>query len=412
MRGAPCALRNMVNRWLTSLTAGRTSALRSLRKRTRVRSDCRPHFSQKRIAIHLLCRRRKNPVEFVMRRHAVILAATLTWLIGIESAEAKLDILVDKATQRMLVIQDGYIRYMWPVSTGRDELATPNGVYAPQRMERNWFSNEYYNSPMPYSIFFYNGYAIHGSYAIDKLGGPASHGCVRLHPHHAALLFDLVQQEGPQNTTIEVTDEPRPEEPPIPAREIPSSGREIAALPGREIPALPGREIPALPPREIPALSGRQMAAAQTPYPPPPKIIRYREPAEMPVLAAVPRPNRSIVAKNTLPTRPPPPAVRRQLIDARPPPATAPRASSMTVGLADTANNSPRPQGEASDNRAKAKVVAESKAAEGKAAEGSPAEPAQTARSAYGFKLLPTSCWNGGASRWRWWSSGQSASCK
>ena len=123
-----------------------------------------------------------------MRGHAVILASALAWFISIESAEAKLDILVDKATQRMMVIQDGYIRYMWPVSTGRDNMATPNGVYTPQRLERNWFSTAYYDSPMPFSIFFHNGYAIHGSYAIDRLGGPASHGCVRLHPHHAAIL--------------------------------------------------------------------------------------------------------------------------------------------------------------------------------------------------------------------------------
>jgi hypothetical protein len=323
-----------------------------------------------------------QPVELVMRRHAVILAATLACFFGIESAEAKLDILVDKTTQRMLVMQDGYIRYMWPVSTGRDELATPNGVYAPQRLERSWFSSEYYNSPMPYAIFFHNGYAIHGSYAIDKLGGPASHGCVRLHPHHAALLFDLVQQEGPQNTTIEVTDVPRPEEPPIPAREIPS--------PGREMPALPGREIP---------LSGREIAAAQGPYPPVPKIIRYRDPGEMSELAPAQRPGRSIVAKPAFPPRPPP--VRRMLSDARPP-AGAPRASGATVGQADTTSSSPRPQGEASETRPKAKVV-----------EAPPAEQAQQTRSAYGFKLLPTSCWTGGASRWRWWASGsQGTSCK
>ena len=155
-----------------------------------------------------------------MRGHAVILAATLAWFISIESAEAKLDILVDKATQRMLVIQDGYIRFMWPVSTGRDATQTPNGVYTPQRLERNWSSTAYYNSPMPFSIFFHNGYAIHGSYAIDRLGGPASHGCVRLHPHHAAILFDLVQQEGPSRTSIEVTDQGRPAEPSLPRREI------------------------------------------------------------------------------------------------------------------------------------------------------------------------------------------------
>jgi lipoprotein-anchoring transpeptidase ErfK/SrfK len=85
-----------------------------------------------------------------MRSRAVIpAAAALAWLISIEGAAARLDILVDKTTQRMLVIQDGYVRYMWPVSTGRGNMATPNGLYAPERLERNWFSRAYYNSPMP-----------------------------------------------------------------------------------------------------------------------------------------------------------------------------------------------------------------------------------------------------------------------
>src|ERR1700742_3385481 len=66
---------------------------------------------------------REKPVEPVMRGHAVILALALVWFFRIGSAEAKLDILVDKATQRMMVMQDGYIRYMWPVSTGRDNMA-------------------------------------------------------------------------------------------------------------------------------------------------------------------------------------------------------------------------------------------------------------------------------------------------
>jgi L,D-transpeptidase catalytic domain len=364
-----------------------------------------------------------------MRRHAVILAAALAWLVGSESAEAKLDILVDKATQRMLVIQDGYIRYMWPVSTGRDELATPNGVYAPQRLERNWFSTAYYNSPMPYSIFFHNGYAIHGSYAIDKLGGPASHGCVRLHPHHAAVLFDLVQQEGPANTTIEITDDPRPDQPALPGRGIPAlSGREIAApsLAGRQVaaahsqyplppgiiryheppdmPELPGREIPALSGREIaaPSLAGRQVAAAQSPYPPPPRIVRYRDLPDMPELSPAPRDSRSIVARNTLPPRLAP--VGRRIATNVRPAGTVGRASAAAAGQVEAANAAPRPSGEASD--APAKVDSPAKA---KSVEGAPAQPAQ---SIYGFKLLPTSCWSGGASRWRWWSSGQEAPCK
>jgi hypothetical protein len=186
-----------------------------------------------------------------MRGHAVILAATLAWLISIESAEAKLDILVDKATQRMLVMQDGYIRYMWPVSTGRDNMQTPNGVYAPQRLERNWSSTAYYDSPMPFSIFFHNGYAIHGSYAIDRLGGPASHGCVRLHPHHAAILFDLVQQEGPARTTIEITDQGRPADPSSPRREIAAGPGANAPVP-RNVNYRDSGSVPELPPSPCP----------------------------------------------------------------------------------------------------------------------------------------------------------------
>jgi lipoprotein-anchoring transpeptidase ErfK/SrfK len=45
---------------------------------------------------------------------------------------------------------------------------------------------------------------IHGTTDLARLGGPASHGCVRLHPSHAAALFALVQRTGPRNTRIEI----------------------------------------------------------------------------------------------------------------------------------------------------------------------------------------------------------------
>jgi L,D-transpeptidase-like protein len=100
---------------------------------------------------------------------------------------------------------DGVPRYRWTVSTGRAGYGTPNGTYQPQRMEKTWFSKEYYNSPLPHSIFFHGGYAIHGSYEIHRLGGPASHGCIRLHPANAATLFALVKQKGMSDTTIVVS---------------------------------------------------------------------------------------------------------------------------------------------------------------------------------------------------------------
>ena len=105
----------------------------------------------------------------------------------------------------MSISVDGVPRYRWTVSTGRAGYGTPNGTYQPQRMEKTWFSKEYYNSPMPHSIFFHGGYAIHGSYEIHRLGGPASHGCIRLHPANAATLFALVKQKGMSDTTIVVS---------------------------------------------------------------------------------------------------------------------------------------------------------------------------------------------------------------
>jgi hypothetical protein len=148
----------------------------------------------------------RNPsMSALCRRAGAILVALLPLLAG--SAHANLLVSVDKSTQQMTVVVDGVPRYRWTVSTGRAGYGTPNGTYHPQRLEKSWFSKQYYNSPMPHSIFFHGGYAIHGSSDINRLGGPASHGCVRLHPANAATLYALVQRQGMGATTIKVSGE-------------------------------------------------------------------------------------------------------------------------------------------------------------------------------------------------------------
>ena len=139
-----------------------------------------------------------------MRIAVVFAVATL--LAGSVPARAVVVITVDKSAQELSVTVDGAERYHWPVSTARWGYRTPNGTYKPQRLERKWFSRKYDWSPMPYSIFFNEGYAIHGSYEISHLGRPASHGCIRLHPENAALLFALVKDHV-DDTTIVVTGE-------------------------------------------------------------------------------------------------------------------------------------------------------------------------------------------------------------
>jgi lipoprotein-anchoring transpeptidase ErfK/SrfK len=132
--------------------------------------------------------------------------AALT-IAGLASTAARADVLVqiDKSSQRMAVSVDGAMRYEWPVSTGRNGYGTPSGTFHPQSMSRHYFSRKYYNAPMPHAIFFYGGFAIHGTNDLARLGGPASHGCVRLHPSHAAALFALVERNGPRHTRIEIS---------------------------------------------------------------------------------------------------------------------------------------------------------------------------------------------------------------
>ena len=123
------------------------------------------------------------------------------------AADARADILisVEKSAQRLSVIVDGVHRYTWPISSGIDG-GPPSGSFRPERLERMWHSRKYDWSPMPHAIFFYHGYAIHGTGYVSRLGRPASHGCVRLHPAHAAILFQLVQNHGNNRTRIEIAD--------------------------------------------------------------------------------------------------------------------------------------------------------------------------------------------------------------
>jgi hypothetical protein len=142
-------------------------------------------------------------------RHRLVLALAAL-LFSLASAQAGIVVTVNKSTQRLAVTVNGETRYVWPTSTGRIGYNTPNGTYGVERMERTWHSRKYDWSPMPYSIFFHGGYAIHGSYEVSRLGRPASHGCIRLHPRNAAVLFNLVKKNRGATRIVVTGDRPAP----------------------------------------------------------------------------------------------------------------------------------------------------------------------------------------------------------
>lgn len=134
------------------------------------------------------------------------LLAVLSFVVGLASvsiAATSVDISINKVSQKMTVTVDGQRKYVWPVSTGARGYDTPSGSFRPFRMEKEHFSKEWDDAPMPHSVFFTGrGHAIHGSYYVKSLGRRASHGCVRLAPQNAATLFSLVQKAGMKNTRI------------------------------------------------------------------------------------------------------------------------------------------------------------------------------------------------------------------
>ena len=140
-----------------------------------------------------------------MKRFALaIVLAIASGFAMITSADAKLVAKIDLSSQTLTVINNGQVMYRWPVSTARRGYRTPTGTWSPKRLHRMWYSRKYDMSPMPYSVFYHGGYAIHGTGAISRLGRPASHGCVRLHPSNAKTFYSLVKRNGMRNTRIVV----------------------------------------------------------------------------------------------------------------------------------------------------------------------------------------------------------------
>ena len=172
-----------------------------LKRLDRFSSDVNHFFRFSRRATGFVLRCAELPWRAMHHFNCVLVA--LVFVIALATrADAAVVVNIDRSVQRMSVTVDGMPRYNWRVSTARSGYITPPGTYHPEMLARHWFSRKYYNSPMPHSIFFYGGFAIHGSYEISHLGRPASHGCVRLDPGNAAILFSLVQREGVDATTI------------------------------------------------------------------------------------------------------------------------------------------------------------------------------------------------------------------
>jgi lipoprotein-anchoring transpeptidase ErfK/SrfK len=124
----------------------------------------------------------------------------------VSPSRASVDVAIDISTQTMTVSVDGWHYSTWRVSTAREGYYTPRGSFRPFALATMHYSRKYDMTPMPNSIFFRGGYAIHATAAVKSLGRPASHGCIRLAPKNAQTLFGLVREHGMGKTRISIRD--------------------------------------------------------------------------------------------------------------------------------------------------------------------------------------------------------------
>lgn len=133
----------------------------------------------------------------------VFLAALAATVLFSHSAMAdRVVARVSISEQKMYVYRHGTLVHEWPVSTARPGKITPTGNWQPQWLSKHHRSSRYNNAPMPYAIFYSGHYAIHGTTQVSRLGRPASAGCVRLDPRNASVLFDMVREEGMDQTRV------------------------------------------------------------------------------------------------------------------------------------------------------------------------------------------------------------------
>lgn len=100
------------------------------------------------------------------------------------------EVVVSLALQRAYVYRGGTLVGVASVSTGKRGRETPTGDYTVLQKARWHRSNLYSNAPMPFmQRLTWDGIALHAGH---NPGYPASHGCIRLPPEFARVLFDVV----------------------------------------------------------------------------------------------------------------------------------------------------------------------------------------------------------------------------
>jgi lipoprotein-anchoring transpeptidase ErfK/SrfK len=128
----------------------------------------------------------------------IILALTIAANLGVPPAAQARPAYEDKwievilSQQRLLAHEGERVVYQTLVSTGTASNPTVRGTFRIYVKYRRTLMQGpgYYLPNVPYVMYFYRGYGLHGTYWHNNFGHPMSHGCVNLKTAAAAWLYN------------------------------------------------------------------------------------------------------------------------------------------------------------------------------------------------------------------------------
>ncbi len=103
---------------------------------------------------------------------------------------------VNLTTQMLYAYEGDTLVNTYLISSGTWEHPTVTGqynIYVKYRYT-DMAGPGYYLPNVPYTMYFYKGYGLHGTYWHNNFGTPMSHGCVNLATPDAAWLFDWASE--------------------------------------------------------------------------------------------------------------------------------------------------------------------------------------------------------------------------
>lgn len=111
--------------------------------------------------------------------------------LGVGESERWID--VNLSEQRIYAYEGSQLINSFLVSTGTWRYPTVTGTYSIYVKYRyaDMSGPGYYLPNVPYVMYFYKGYGIHGTYWHNNFGTPMSHGCINLTIPDAEWMFDF-----------------------------------------------------------------------------------------------------------------------------------------------------------------------------------------------------------------------------